>query len=353
MTRRRSFVCFFFSVSVGCAALVLMLSLISVKPASAGKPPRPVPPGVLYYTAHLDGMPTVDIYSMAADGSNKTLVFADMGVETDASQHLHGGARWFLVFLPFEGETYPDGTTREELFAISTAGGEFQLTDDPTHQPNVGGWRTRYPRWSLGDGRASWLGRRWDLGSGTVSELGIFCVNLEKDISLGPTPAVPARVPIASYPTNLDNLGYPKPRAHGFDGSPDGTSFVFGSDEGLYVADAHTGSTAQITNTGSACEPRWSPDGSSIAFTANASIWTVSPAGLNLNVTNVVERTTGVNWFFKPVWSTDGGYLSCEEFIWKNQIQDILRVKPDGSGLTNLTSDTKAWITLIGWTSAE
>jgi hypothetical protein len=354
----------FLAVTLGCAAVAGALSFLAVKPASAGKPPpspKPAPPGVLYYRAYFAGMPGADIYSMAADGSAKTLVLTNMGVETDASQHLHGSARWFLVFRPVEGETYPDGTTREELFAISTAEGQFQLTDDPSHEPNVGGWETRSPQWSVGDTRVSWAGRRWDPVSGVVSELGIFYVDLDQEISLGPTPAVPTRVPIADFPVEVDDLGYPKPLTTGFDWSPDGTSLVFGREDGLYVADAVTGLEAQITDTGWDSEPSWSPDGSSIAFRSDygspGGIWTVSPTGLNANLRLVLENgRRGAYMYFKPVWCPSPSYLSCEEMTWKVTgvtLQDVVRFQWDGSGLTNLTSTTDAWITLIGWTDSQ
>jgi len=324
--------------------------------AAGARPPKPAPPGVVYYTAHFDGIPGADIYSMAADGSNKTLVFTNMGVETDATQHLHGGARWFLVFLPVEGSAYPDGLARQELFAISTAGGQFQLTDDPSHQPNVGGWRTRYPQWSVGDTRVSWLGRRWDLVCGAVSELGIFYVDLDREISFGPTPAVPIHMPIADYPMEVDDLGYPKPTS-GFDWSPAGTSVVFGRVDGLHLADAEEGVETQITDSGWAYQPRWSPDGSTIAFTAGG-IWTVSAAGLNANLALILQNGTGNAYMFeKPVWSPDAAYVTCERLRSPGKrsvlIGDIVRCKRDGSGLTDLTSDTDAWVTLISWTDSQ
>ena len=60
--------------------------------------------------------------------------------------------------------------------------------------------------------------------------------------------------------------------------------------------------------------------------------------------------------YFKPLWCPSASYLSCEEMTWKVTgvtLQDVVRFQPDGSGLTNLTSTTDAWITLIGWTDSQ
>ena len=87
-----------------------------------------VPPGVVY--VYNRG----DVYSMKSDGKEQTFLFHNEGFTFEPSHRRHGGLRWFLQFRPIAGQTYPDGVTRHELFAINELGQARQLSNDPNLQ---------------------------------------------------------------------------------------------------------------------------------------------------------------------------------------------------------------------------
>jgi serine/threonine protein kinase/Tol biopolymer transport system component len=97
------------------------------------------------------------------------------------------------------------------------------------------------------------------------------------------------------------------------DASPEGEWIAFTADapsENLFVIHPDGTGLRQIT-TGSAKDrmPRWSPNGSQIAFYSNRGGvyqgWTIRPDGSDLSL------ITGASLFFNPVWSPDGRRLAC------------------------------------------
>ncbi|HEX6863061.1 MAG TPA: hypothetical protein VF414_09620, partial [Thermoanaerobaculia bacterium] len=97
--------------------------------------------------------------------------------------------------------------------------------------------------------------------------------------------------------------------------SPDGQWITFQGTaprEDLFVARADGSSLRQLTNDLHKDRlPRWSPDGSRIAFYSNRSgrweIWTVRPDGGDLRQ---ITRTAGPS-LTRPIWSPDGKRLVC------------------------------------------
>ena len=94
------------------------------------------------------------------------------------------------------------------------------------------------------------------------------------------------------------------------DVSPDGRTLVFDLLGDLYTLPIAGGTATRITS-GIAfdAQPRWSPDGQSIAFVSDRSgaenVWTVDADGRNRRAITRDERTT----FISPAWTPDGQYI--------------------------------------------
>ena len=73
----------------------------------------------------------------------------------------------------------------------------------------------------------------------------------------------------------------------------------------IYVVPLAGGTPRQMTNAAASSSPRWSPDGSKIAFIREDQIWTMDPGGGGL--TQVTNISTGAG---DPVWSPDGRWLA-------------------------------------------
>jgi serine/threonine protein kinase/Tol biopolymer transport system component len=97
------------------------------------------------------------------------------------------------------------------------------------------------------------------------------------------------------------------------DASPDGAKIVFSTNapqQDLFVIHPEGTSLRQLTTGGSKNRlPRWSPDGSLIAFYSNRGghyqAWTIRPDGSDLAL------ISDANPLYNPVWSPDGKQLAC------------------------------------------
>jgi eukaryotic-like serine/threonine-protein kinase len=97
------------------------------------------------------------------------------------------------------------------------------------------------------------------------------------------------------------------------DASPDGRWLVYNSDttEKLFVVRTDGKDSRQLTHGPSKDRgPRWSPDGSRIAFYSNRSgtyqLWTIKPDG---SEPQQVTEESSTNGLVFPVWSPDGRFL--------------------------------------------
>ena len=112
------------------------------------------------------------------------------------------------------------------------------------------------------------------------------------------------------------------------DWSPDGRHLVITRYDGssLSVYDLATGKVRYLGSQGTAGGPRWSPDGSMIAFERNGSIMLIRPGG---GTARVVTQGSF------PAWETATSLLLYDG-------GRILRVNTDGSGLRQLAAEYSA-----------
>lgn len=150
--------------------------------------------------------------------------------------------------------------------------------------------------------------------------------------------------------------------------SPDGSLVAFvapglGGLEDLYVANAD-GSEARIVASSFAepeGAPAWSPDGGWIAFAsrrdANWELYVVRPDGTGLR-----RLTEDPSFDHGPAWSPDGGWIAFESDRDGGDTH-IYLMRPDGSGLRRLTSGDEEstpdwspdgeWIAFAGFTGGN
>ncbi len=131
------------------------------------------------------------------------------------------------------------------------------------------------------------------------------------------------RVNLATLQKQIIHLPGGKLYNGGIDWSPDGNSFVFiGRDDVDYTAHVCTigadGSNFKTLNDGPFNNPRWSPDGQTIAFEYILDIYFIHPDGSNMR--KAIERAED------PCWSRDGSVLMftyIEELGWTSSKIDI------------------------------
>lgn len=297
------------------------------------------------------------LHQMNSDGSGKTLLPTPAG-EPSRLLHGEGGRRWFLRPEAIAGESYPTGWARHEIFAYRDDGDiAVQLTDDPELEL----WGS--PAWQPGDAGISWIARRWDLEAGEVVDAGIYAAELVFDedgqvIGLAEQPLLPI-IPAELIDAPTWGPGYQSQTdINSHDWWPDGTRIVFSltSTRELWIADFLTEEFSLLYG-GPAGGPRWSPDGSLIAFEEavyRGDIMTIKPDGTDLKrIIRATGNSKAAEWVGKPSWSPTGSHLVYE--VWSHDgfyasYADVYRAKADGSGKTNLTNESKTdFATPLGW----
>ena len=261
-----------------------------------------------------------DLYTMNDDGSGMAVVAgfpSEFSPRGEPSRQLHAGKRWFP----------------EWPFAVSDAGNVVSLEIDQKFQPN--GFPR--PRWRVGDGSLSWIGRHLD-GSGAVDEGGIYTTELVFD-TLGNVTGAGATELLVSLPLVDLGGGSMGPDIASHDWSPDGTQLVYDTlDRQLMIADLSLETFDEIVTDGPMHSPQWSPAGDKLMVgyqtrgRSAVGVMNLDGSGMKL------VEASGPSWStVVGVWSPTGShlvYLHADRF-WEDSY--IARAKSNGSEKSRLT----------------
>ncbi len=291
------------------------------------------PTGTVYFTT--GGVFQGPLYTMNADGSNKTLVPG--GILGEPSRALHGNQRWYLELRFIADEFYPDAGQRREVFAVSESGAVVQLTDQPDLEP-VPSVTFGATRWTPDDARLSWVALQWDADTGMPVDAGVYVAEVAYDPTSGDVIGLAAQPLDPMVPTafveDYSQVWRPVVRTH--DWSPDQTAIVYDTvDWELFTADGATGQSSLLLSTSKGAGwPVWSPNGSKIAFQyGQGGTATINPDGSR---EKTVFRGADI-----PQWSPGGSHLIYGVFgsIFQDERADVYRTTAKGGARVNLTED--------------
>ncbi len=287
--------------------------------------------GVIYFAGPT---PTdryaTELYTMNDDGSGLAVVAgfpAEFRPSGEPSRQLHAGKRWFSGWH----------------VALSDAGDVVSLDIDPQLEQSGFGILYSEPRWRVGDGSLSWIGRRLD-GSGAVVEGGIYTTELNFDAQGNVTGAGATEL-LVSLPLVDRGGGWMGPDIWSHDWSPDGTQFVYDTSDGqLMIADLLTGTFDEIVTSGPMHLPQWSPAGDKLMvkyqtrFRSAVGVMNTDGSGLKLVEASGVKWSTAVG-----VWSPTGSHLVYHHYdnFWEDSY--LARATSNGTQKSRLTDASLGW----------
>ena len=309
------------------------------------KPPKDdggdgVASGQIYF---LSGGPA---WVMNADGSEKTL-----SVAGEPSRDVHSGYRWFLQIQPTAG-TFPNGDARQEIFAVREDGvTSVQLTTDSNVKPIL---THEHPRveWATDsgtlDGKISFTGLRFD-DNGNIIESGIFTALIVWDS--GPSAASESLVWSVSLFEAAPGRFEPDTFSHAW--SPNGTMLVHDARSAydLQLVDL-TYNTSSFLAEG--IDVDWSPDGSLIAFESSdfGDLHVIDlDGGTETKLVDGGSKGRRFTLAGSPSFSPDSKFVAYERLKSGNADPtiDVFVIGVDGSGNSNLTSDTSDFSIPTAW----
>jgi hypothetical protein len=291
------------------------------------------------------------VSSMNSDGTGKTAL--PLNVKGTPSRLLHGGHRWFLASRTIAGETYPNGSSRSERFAVRDDGNEdftVQLTSDPDLQFLSTSWA---PGETADAGLLSGFARRWVFdGVDWVIDpdsVGIYTAIVLFDgqgdvagLAAAPAPLVSVGVVPGSSP----GVWWPAAYNWHFDWSPDLTEIVYSNADRSALL-AHNVITDDVRTLTTGKEPfhaKWSPAGNLIVFsTGYGNIETITPDGTGRK--EIIRA--GVSYYYLyPDISPTGSHILYLRYGSEN---DLFRATSSGATKANLTSGIVGYESSAGW----
>jgi hypothetical protein len=343
-------------------ACMLVVSAVVVAKRPPPTPPNPPPAGTIYFV-YDDGTDRM-IWSMNGDGSDKTKTPVGFGWDDiyrswgTVSRFEHGGHHWIVRFETVGGE-YPDGHPRREIFAVRD---DNTITVQLTTDSNLETIRLNAltPTWGIGDNSISWSAMKWVEGMQYPTDFGIYSAALDwnDDGDLVGLAEDPSRIWDTGSWHNENTDRYLPDMKSGHDWNPDETKIVYTKFNGdMYIVDLSIPQGENYLSSGWC--PKWSPDGSKIAYLLNSDLWIINPDGTDSQL--LVDDGSSKKWgndINDARWSPCSGYLTFmmssyslrggSTNYWKFQ---IYRVNVDGSGKTSLTNELPAesYKTSIDW----
>ena len=142
--------------------------------------------------------------------------------------------------------------------------------------------------------------------------------------------------------------------------SPDGSQIVFaGSDRDLWIMDVDGGERTRITQDAThQSNPAWAPDGSLIAYCSlpvtagllgSDDIWVIEPDGSN------PQQLTDTGDACLPAWSPDSAQIAFTAWVFAPDFSgdqsDVWIMNRDGSGQRNVTNDPTRFDSAPAWSS--
>ena len=327
--------------------LVIALMVASTVPVGAKKPIKPPPDGgsdptgTIFYS-NADANDDFNIYSMNADGSSKTkeVQWVDGMDAMSLKKHGDDGNYWYAGFIATNDDPHPDGVAKTELYAIQDDGLKSKvLWDDP--YMSYDDWNGP-PVWLTGDSHLSWAALKW-AEDDTIDEAGIYKAAITFSDGV-PSMSTPTLVwSTGTYSHGGGNWYTPDVSCPNW--SLDGTKVVMASVEnGGTVVDLTDIDEPVETVLGGSIFPKWSPDGTKLAYSYNhKELRVMNPDGTgDTELTSIKSSKKRTKDIMRFDWSPDSKFLmytvvTFSLMTW-DRSADIFTIGVDGTGNTCLTN---------------
>ena len=150
----------------------------------------------------------------------------------------------------------------------------------------------------------------------------------------------PQKVADLAHPSGYRGAGWYASSAAGPRWSPDGSRIAFGNDNDLWVMAPDGSGLTRLTDVGTQRigTPSWSRDGSQIAVVIDLVLYVVHASGGG----SIAISSSHGGWFSDsspPTWSKDGTELAAVIEQYGAGPRDVYVVAADGSRQTNITND--------------